>query len=174
MNWPAVVQSGRVQIVRVDFEHPDAQELVAAVQAEYLVRYGNHDETPMEPGALNPPSGEFYVGYGEDGRPIATGAWRWRPEVKFEGAAPAAEIKRMFVAGPGRGQGLGLLMLLHLEQAAAVAGARAMVLETGVAQPEAIALYEGSGYRPTEPFGYYAWSDQSRYYGKHLVESSGS
>ena len=134
MNWPAVVQSGRVQIVRVDFEHPDAQELVAAVQAEYLVRYGNHDETPMEPGALNPPSGEFYVGYGEDGRPIATGAWRWRPEVKFEGAAPAAEIKRMFVAGPGRGQGLGLLMLLHLEQAAAVAGARAMVLEETTAE----------------------------------------
>ena len=43
-----------------------------------------------------------------------------------------------------------------------------IVLETGIAQPEAIALYESSGYEPVEKFGHYAWSPKSRCYGKRL------
>ena len=46
-------------------------------------------------------------------------------------------------------------MLAHLEATAAEAGADVMVLETGLAQPEAIALYASSGYEPVEGFGYY-------------------
>ena len=46
-------------------------------------------------------------------------------------------------------------MLAHLEETARAAGAEAMVLETGLRQPEAIALYESSGYRPVAGFGYY-------------------
>jgi hypothetical protein len=43
-----------------------------------------------------------------------------------------------------------------------------MVLETGIEQPEAIALYLSSGYSPVEGFGHYKWSSKSRYYGKPL------
>ena len=43
-----------------------------------------------------------------------------------------------------------------------------IVLETGIAQPEAIALYESSGYEQVEKFGHYAWSPKSRCYGKRL------
>lgn len=154
------------------FEHADVQLLVEAVQQEYLVRYGSRDETPMEIGALDPPNGEFFVGY-TDQEPVATGAWRWRAGVAFEGVEPSAEIKRMFVTVSGRGQGWGLRMLRHLEDAATRAGAKAMVLETGLAQPEAMALYEGAGYRTMQAFGYYATSSQARYYGKHLPRSSG-
>ena len=46
-------------------------------------------------------------------------------------------------------------MLAHLEATAAAAGAQALVLETGLRQPEAIALYESSGYTPVPGFGYY-------------------
>ena len=64
--------------------------------------------------------------------------------------------------------GLARVVLAHLEQTARNAGADVIVLETGIAQPEAIALYESSGYEPVEKFGHYAWSPKSRCYGKRL------
>jgi hypothetical protein len=36
-----------------------------------------------------------------------------------------------------------------------------MVLETGLKQPEAIALYESEGYLPTPKFGYYRHEELS-------------
>jgi hypothetical protein len=59
-------------------------------------------------------------------------------------------------------------ILAHLETTACSAGAEAMVLETGIEQPEAISLYLSSGYSPVEGFGHYKWSSKSRYYGKLL------
>jgi hypothetical protein len=41
-----------------------------------------------------------------------------------------------------------------------------MVLETGLAQPEAIALYESSGYVPIPPFGHYQDAPLSRCYAR--------
>ena len=43
------------------------------------------------------------------------------------------------------------------------------MLETGTVQPEAIGLYESSGYRPIEGFGYYAGQPLSRSYGKRVA-----
>ncbi|MDT4974630.1 MAG: hypothetical protein QOG98_388, partial [Pseudonocardiales bacterium] len=40
---------------------------------------------------------------------------------------------------------------------------------TGNQQPEAIALYESSGYLPTEGFGHYACTPGAVFYGKTLV-----
>ncbi len=42
------------------------------------------------------------------------------------------------------------------------------MLETGTAQPEAIALYESSGYTRIEGFGHYLWSPENRCFGKPL------
>ena len=43
-----------------------------------------------------------------------------------------------------------------------------MVLETGIEQPEAIKLYQSSGYEPVEKFGTYADSPLQRCFGKRL------
>ena len=43
-----------------------------------------------------------------------------------------------------------------------------MVLETGDQQPEAIALYESSGYTPCSKFGYYRTYESSNCYAKPL------
>ena len=69
-------------------------------------------------------------------------------------------------------RGLARLMLAHLELTAAEAGADVMVLETGLAQPEAIGLYTSSGYEPVEGFGYYRFAEQVRYFGKRLGQTS--
>ena len=132
--------------------------LIAEVQAEYVVRYGGPDDTPLDPLMFEPPLGSFYVGYLEldaRRRPVATGAWRTHDDVEVFGTTRTAEVKRMYVAPDARGRGLARAMLAHLERTAAEAGAEAMILETGTAQPEAIALYESSGYTAIPPFGYY-------------------
>ena len=60
-------------------------------------------------------------------------------------------------------------MLAHLEATARDGGAEVTVLETGTAQPEAMALYESSGYVAVAKFGHYRDYPSSRCYGKRLV-----
>jgi hypothetical protein len=60
-------------------------------------------------------------------------------------------------------------MLARLEDTAAGVGARAMILETGTAQPEAMTLYESSGYARIESFGHYKHAPENRCYGKRLA-----
>jgi GNAT superfamily N-acetyltransferase len=157
-----------MDIRRTAFTEPVAQALVAELQQEFVVRYGGPDETPLDPVVFEPPAGAFFVGW-LDGTPVATGAWRFRPDVSALGRTVAAEIKRMYVVPLMQRRGLARLMLAHLETTAAEAGADVMVLETGLAQPEAIALYESSGYERVEGFGYYRDAPQVRYFGKRLV-----
>jgi GNAT superfamily N-acetyltransferase len=156
-----------VEIRRVPFTHPDAAALVEEVQAEYTLRYGGPDETPLDPSMFDPPSGAFFVAYAEAG-PVAMGGWRFRRDVAAFGDLAVTEIKRMYVAPRARRRGIARLVLGHLEATARQAGSPAMVLETGIEQPEAIGLYLSSGYAPVEGFGHYKWSPKSRYYGKPL------
>ena len=74
----------------------------------------------------------------------------------------------MYVVPTHRRLGLAQAMLAHLESTAHAAGARRMVLETGSAQPEAIALYLASGYSRIEPFGHYAESPMVRCFARAL------
>ena len=149
------------RIERLPITHPDAALLVEEVQGEYVARYGGRDETPIVPTYFDEPNGAFFVGY-LDGRPVATGAWRRRTDVLVDGSSLTAEIKRMYVAPRARGLGLARAVLAHLEDTARAAGAEVMVLETGERQPEAIALYESSGYLPIPGFGYYKDAPLSR------------
>jgi len=154
-------------IARVGIDHPDALALIAEVQAEYVVRYGGPDETPLDPSMFLDPLGAFFVGY-RGGTPVMMGAWRRRTDVEALGTMQTAEIKRMYVASGQRGLGLARVMLGHLERTAAAAGVVAAILETGLRQPEAIALYESSGYQPIASFGYYRDAPLSRCFGKRL------
>src|SRR5262245_4916408 len=141
--------------------------LIAEVQAEYVIRYGGPDDTPLDPLMFEPPAGSFFVGY-VDGRAVATGAWRRHDDVEAFGTRRTAEIKRMYIAPEVRARGLARAMLAHLERDAAASGAEAMILETGTAQPEAIALYEPAGYTPIPSFGYYKDEPLNRCYAKPL------
>ena len=162
---------GVLRIERVDYGHPDAMQLIAEVQAEYVVRYGGPDKTPLDPLMFVPPLGSFFVGYlplDRTERPAATGAWRVHDDVEAFGTRRTAEIKRMYVVPPARAAGLARRVLAHLETTAAAEGAEAMILETGTAQPEAIALYTSSGYEPIPSFGYYKDEPLNRCFAKLL------
>jgi GNAT superfamily N-acetyltransferase len=156
-----------MDISRRSFGDPVVQSLVAELQQEFVVRYGGPDETPLDVTMFDPPQGTFLLGL-LDTEPVAMGGWRRRPDVVALGRSVAAEIKRMYVAPAARGRGLARAVLAALEESARSAGADVMVLETGMKQPEAIALYESSGYVPVEGFGYYKDSPIVRYLGKPL------
>jgi GNAT superfamily N-acetyltransferase len=155
------------EIRPVALDHPDARKLIDRVQEFYAEIYGDADSDPMDPAEFAPPVGAFYVGY-LDGVPVATGAWR-RVDVPRLGVTSTAEIKRMYVADEARGHGLARGMLAHLEDAARAAGFGALLLSTGLLQPEAIALYTSSGYQPVEAFGHYAGSELNRCFGTLLT-----
>lgn len=62
------------------------------------------------------------------------------------------EVKRMFVLPEARGAGIGRALLAHLEGLARAQGLQCLRLETGVAQPEALGLYEAAGFVRISPF----------------------
>jgi GNAT superfamily N-acetyltransferase len=145
------------------YDHPDAVALIADVQQEYVVRYGDVDQTPVDPAEFAPPLGLFLVAY-VDEEPAACGGWR------AHGADSGAdtELKRMYVRPAFRGRGLARAVLAELERTAAAAGYRRLILETGSRQPEAIALYTSAGYAPVASFGYYADEPEAVHLGKEL------
>ena len=65
------------------------------------------------------------------------------------------EIKRMFVPLKGRRKGVASGILNGLEKWAADLGYRKCILETGIKQHEAIALYEKQGYKRIPNYGQY-------------------
>jgi GNAT superfamily N-acetyltransferase len=150
-----------MRIEAVSYSHPDAVALVAEVQQEYVARYGNVDKTPVSDDEFSPPLGLFLVGYFSSVA-VACGGWR------AHSGTDAAEIKRMFVRDSHRGRGFARAMIAALERTAAEAGFKRMVLNTGLKQPEAVALYRSAGYTDTEPFGYYASAPLSVHLAKPL------
>jgi GNAT superfamily N-acetyltransferase len=164
---------GGVKIRKVRYDDPDAVRLSELVQLEYVQRYGDGDLTHMDAAHFEPPRGLYLLVHDEDGTPVASGAWRAQdasPEGFQDGDA---EVKRMFVVPEARGRGLARRLLAELEASAAAAGRTRMVLETGLKQPEAIALYTSSGYAPIPKFGYYRDDELSICLGKSLPPAAG-
>ncbi|MFC4856482.1 GNAT family N-acetyltransferase [Actinophytocola glycyrrhizae] len=141
------------------YDHPDAMALIADVQQEYVVRYGQQDRTPVDPAQFSPPKGLFLVAYVGD-EPAACGGWRAHDT--------DAELKRMYVRPSFRGRGLARAVLAELERTAAGAGYERVILESGQKQPEALALYASAGYTPVTRFGTYADAPEAVHLGKEL------
>jgi len=66
------------------------------------------------------------------------------------------ELKRMYVAPAARGHRIGRRILDRIEAAARAEGLACLRLETGIYQPEALALYRSAGYAERDAFGAYA------------------
>jgi putative acetyltransferase len=123
------------------FDSVDVQALAQAQQEEMRGLYGGEaDIGPARDAAMFvEPDGVFLVVRDDDGAAVACGGI-----ARFD--ADRAELKRMFVVPGARGRGLGRRILVELENAAQRLGYASVVLETGDRQPEALGLYESSGY----------------------------
>ncbi|MEQ4203815.1 GNAT family N-acetyltransferase [Actinopolymorpha sp. B9G3] len=153
------------------YDHPHATTLIDELQRWYVEWYGDTDKTPVDPAEFQPPSGLFLVGY-LDGRPAGCGGWRIRDTRDPDLCDGDAEIKRMYVVPSARGRGHSRTLLAGIERTARAAGVRRLVLETGALQPEAIGLYESSGYAPIGTFGLHRDEPLSRCFAKVLTAAS--
>jgi len=152
-----------LELEKVRYDDPVVQELTREVQAEYGRLYGGDgDSSPMDPERFVPPRGAFFLAT-LDGQPVGMGGWRWGGPTEGD-----AEIKRMYVREARRRTGVARSVLDELVRSAKDAGVRRLVLETGTAQPEAIAMYRGAGFVDIPPFGHYACSPDAVHLGKEL------
>ncbi len=148
-------------VVRVEDHASDAfRALTSALDAELLERYPElegHEVVapPNVIAAVVAYSGDTAVGCGA--------LYRYDPKT--------CEISRVFVAREVRRLGAARAILQELEEQAATAGYSAVRLGTGILQPEAISLYESSGYVAIPAFGEYA-GERCRCYEKSLTKGS--
>jgi putative acetyltransferase len=127
---------------------PDAQALIAALDADLALRYppelifGLHEED-------HDPARMVFLVARAAGRPVACGALRTLD-------AETGEVKRMYVVPDLRGRGLSRRMLAVVESIAVGRRHRRLLLETGNRSPAALALYRSSGYLEIPAYGEYA------------------
>ena len=105
-----------------------------------------------------------FVGAFEDGLLRGCGAVKVMP-------GGYGEIKRVFVSPDARGRGLGNRIMQALEQALVDCGVFIARLETGIHQPEAVALYRRHGYEEIGPFGEYGPDPLSIFMEKKLGQA---
>lgn len=152
--------TGAVTLERLPYGDAVVHALVEELQGEYVHRYGGRDGTPVEPSQFAAPTGSFLVIL-VDGEPAGCVGLRRHDDERVE-------VKRLFVREPFRGRGLARRLIAASEDEARGLGYGTVILESGTAQPEAMALYESSGYSVIPGFGYYRESPRNRCYAKVL------
>lgn len=157
-----------VEILDRPWTDPDGAHLRCEQRAEIAIRYGTDDSEPgVKPTAAD--IAVFVVAY-LDGKAVGCGALRELHDIEgADGADGAAEIKRMFVRSSSRGNGAAIAVLRALEARALERGWTRLLLETGVAQPDAIRFYEREGYTRVPNFGHYKGQADSVCYGRTLT-----
>lgn len=152
-----------IDLRSVAYVGADAQLLTAEVQVEYQRRYGGEGDTaPIDTTEFEGGGGAFFMVY-VDEVPAAMGGWRRHGDED-------AEIKRMYVRPMFQRRGLARMLLEHIELTANDAGILRLILETGLVQPEAVALYRSAGYEDIRPFGFYMGEPLSVHLGKCLQD----
>ncbi len=127
---------------------------------ELIRRYGGDDGLHVDYSELSPPRGLFLVAR-VDGHPV--GGVGVRPigasEERF------GEVKRLWVRPDQRRHGLAAALMSALETHARDHGFRQLYLETGEAQPEALAFYRATGWSEVAAFppGAYSYPTATRF-----------
>ena len=147
--------SSAITIQRVELVSPAAQALISALNAELSSIYPEQGATHfrLDPDEVADGRGAFLVAM-RAAKAVGCGAVR-----RIDGRT--GEIKRMYVPPEERGKGLSHLLLNAIESEARKLGLSRLVLETGVRQLAALALYEKAGFSRIEPFGEYVESPLS-------------
>lgn len=141
-----------IHLLPTTSSHPDFLSLVSLLDKELRVRDGEDHAFYAQFNKVDSLVAVI-VAYADD-VPVGCGALRAY-------VADTAEIKRMYTLESHRGQGVASMILTALEAYAAEQGYKRCILETGLKQPEAIALYHKNGYTVIPNYDQYAGMDNS-------------
>lgn len=139
-------------LLKTNSENKDFQNLVALLDADLAKRDGE-DHAFYDQFNKITAIKHALVAF-ENDIPIGCGAIK-------EIDSRVMEIKRMYVPPQHRGKGIATTILSELENWAKALSYNKCVLETGMRQPEAIALYKKNGYVVIPNYGQYAGIENS-------------
>jgi GNAT superfamily N-acetyltransferase len=134
--------------------------LVGELMDDLAARYGGPDPDTPAPSDFHAPTGVFLVAWDGDDALGCGGVRAHRDHV--------GELKRMYTRVGARRRGVNRALLLELETRARGFGYRRLILETGMKQPEAMAMYASLGYELIPSYGQYEDFPDSRCFGKDL------
>lgn len=141
-----------MHLLKLQSSNNDFQALVHQLDAELAIRDGDDHAFYHQFNKIDAIK-HVIVAY-IDEKPVGCGAIK-------EYATGVMEVKRMYVPLAMRGKGIAGEILTALEAWAQELGYEKCILETGIAQPEAIRLYEKSGYTRISNYGQYAGVENS-------------
>jgi GNAT superfamily N-acetyltransferase len=148
-----------IHLKRTDSADPDFRSLVVKLDKDLAIRdgemHGFYNQFNTVVNIRN-----VVVAYKDD-TPAGCGAFK-------EYAPGIAEVKRMFVGPENRRKGIAAGILAELEKWAGELGYDRCILETGINQPEAIALYGKNGYTKIPNYDQYEGVETSVCFEKHL------
>lgn len=148
-----------IELIRTDSENKDFVALVKNLDEELARRDGDDHAFYHQFNSID--SIKHAVVACQDGKAVACGAIK-----AFD--KDSMEVKRMYTLPSHRGKGIALLVLTNLENWASELGFKNSVLETGMQQPEAMALYQKHGYEAIPNYGQYIGVSNSRCFRKSL------
>ena len=128
----------RLAIAPENPDQPEVRALVEELNRYLLSLYRPEDCYHLSIEELSQPNVRFFVAR-RGGVAVGCGALRRLDE-------RTGEVKRMYTSPAARGRGVGRGILHAVEREARALGCRTLVLETGPAQPEALALYRSEGF----------------------------
>jgi putative acetyltransferase len=129
-------------------DQPEVRDMLARLDAYCAALYPAESNHLMDIESLMQGDVLFLVARDVDGGAVGCAA--------LVNRASYGEVKRMFVDELRRGLGTGRKLIDHLVMFARMSGLSMLRLETGIHQPEALALYERAGFVRCAPFGDYA------------------
>jgi len=135
-----------IEFEKTDSLNADFVKLVKHLDAELVIRDGSEHAYYAQFNKVDAIK-HVIVAYSDD-QAVSCGAIK-----EFEPGA--MEVKRMYTLREHRGKGIAAAVLNELERWTVELGCRRCVLETGMKQPEAIRLYEKSGYSVIPNYGQY-------------------
>ncbi len=135
-----------IKLLRTDSSHSDFVALVRELDRDLAIRDGEDHAFYAQFNKIDAIK-HVVVAY-IDGNPVGCGAIKAYSE-------GVTEVKRMFTNPDLRAKGIASSVLKELEKWAIELGYTSCILETGVKQPEAIALYTKNDYRRIQNYGQY-------------------
>ena len=150
-----------IECIRTDSDNVDFIALVKELDADLAIRDGDEHAFYSQFNKINAIK-HVVVAY-KNGLPVGCGA------VKAL-AIDRLEVKRMYVVPAQRGQGIASVILTKLEDWALELNYDRCILETGIKQPEAIALYKKCGYEIIPNYGQYLNVENSICFAKKLIQ----
>lgn len=145
-----MLEPAKPLVERADPRLPAITALIAELDAYMMALYPAESNHLLDIEALAGPDIRFFAARFEEDY-LACGAIKIHSDF--------TEVKRIFVSPKARGLGLGKDILQALETETRMLGLSLMRLETGIYQPEALALFERMGFSRCGPFADYPTDD---------------